>query len=142
MISIFDVDGTLMNINHRRHHVTGEVKNWKEFKAMTAFDQPYPHIHALAQKLSQSVTDTLFVVSGRNETEREVTEDQLRNINYRELFMRPNDNFEPDHVFKKQILDYLRENGYEPDIVVDDRPQVVQMWRDEGIPVLDVGTWE
>ena len=28
---IFDIDGTLMNIEHRRKFVSGDKKNWKLF---------------------------------------------------------------------------------------------------------------
>ena len=30
-VVIFDVDGTLMNVNHRRHYVNGPNKDWKAF---------------------------------------------------------------------------------------------------------------
>ena len=138
---IFDVDGTLMDINHRRKYVEGEKKDWKSFFDYMEFDTPRPEIFDMAHRCSMSVADTLFIVSGRNEKHREVTERQLDGIRYKTLIMRPDDNYEPDHVFKKSILDMLIDSGYTPDLVFDDRPSVIDMWRKNGIPCCDVGGW-
>ena len=45
---IFDMDGTLMNIEHRRHHVSGDKKDWQAFKNATVADTPYDMICDLA----------------------------------------------------------------------------------------------
>ena len=37
-VAIFDVDGTLMDINHRRKYVEGEQKDWKKFFEYMQFD--------------------------------------------------------------------------------------------------------
>ena len=37
---IFDVDGTLMNISHRRHHLEGSPKNWDAFRRDAVDDTP------------------------------------------------------------------------------------------------------
>ena len=138
---IFDVDGTLMDINHRRKYVEGEKKDWNKFFEYMEFDTPRPEIFDMAHRCSVSVADTLFIVSGRNEKHRDVTEKQLDGIRYKTLIMRPDDNYEPDHVFKKSILDMLIDSGYTPDLVFDDRPTVIDMWRKNGIPCCDVGGW-
>ena len=39
-VAIFDVDGTLMDIDHRRHFVEGDKKDFKSFFA--AMDQDIP----------------------------------------------------------------------------------------------------
>ena len=55
------------------------------------------------------------------------------------LFMRPDDSYEPDHEFKKKSLGLsLIKADWKPDMVFDDRDQVVSMWRAEGIPCLQV----
>ena len=142
-VAVFDVDGTLMDINHRRHYVSGEKKDWKSFFDYMQFDTINDHVFHLAHALYNDGYD-IVVVSGRNERHREITEQQLAfgKLEYRTLIMRPDDNYEPDHVFKKEILDKMREAGIDPQFAVDDRPTVVRMWRDNGIPVFDVGGWD
>ena len=142
-VAVFDVDGTLMDINHRRHYVSGEKKDWKSFFDYMQFDTINDHVFHLAHALYNDGYD-IVVVSGRNERHREITEQQLAfgKLEYRTLIMRPDDNYEPDHVFKKEILDKMREAGIDPQFAVDDRPTVVRMWRDNGVPVFDVGGWD
>ena len=41
---IFDVDGTLMNIAHRRQYVVQRPKDWARFRENTHLDTPYKHI--------------------------------------------------------------------------------------------------
>ena len=141
MIYIFDVDGTLMDIDHRRHFVEGDKKDFKSFFAAMDQDTPRPEIFDLAHKCSQSVADEVIVVSGRNERHRLITEVQLKDLRYRQLILRPDDNYEPDYVFKQSVLDMLIEHGLKPDMVFDDRPSVIDMWRKNGIPCCDVGGW-
>ena len=37
-VAVFDVDGTLMDINHRRKYVLGDKKDWKSFFDYMEFD--------------------------------------------------------------------------------------------------------
>ena len=141
MIYIFDVDGTLMDIDHRRHFVEGDKRDFKSFFAAMDQDTPRPEIFDLAHKCSQSVADEVIVVSGRNERHRLITEVQLKDLRYRQLILRPDDNYEPDYVFKQSVLDMLIEHDLKPDMVFDDRPTVIDMWRKNGIPCCDVGGW-
>ena len=141
MIYIFDVDGTLMDIDHRRHFVEGDKRDFKSFFAAMDQDTPRPEIFDLAHKCSQSVADEVIVVSGRNERHRLITEVQLKDLRYRQLILRPDDNYEPDYVFKQSVLDMLIEHGLKPDMVFDDRPSVIDMWRKNDIPCCDVGGW-
>jgi hypothetical protein len=39
---------------------------------------------------------------------------------------------------KQELLNAARADGHDPDVVFDDRDGVVQMWRDNGIPVVQV----
>jgi phosphoglycolate phosphatase-like HAD superfamily hydrolase len=141
-IAIFDVDGTLMNVNHRRHHVAGQDKDWPAFFDAMEFDTINDHVFQLANALHNDDYN-IIVVSGRNEKHREITEKQLAfgKLPYSELIMRPDNNYEPDFVFKKSVLDALVEADLKPQFAVDDRPSVVQMWRENGVPCFDVGGW-
>ena len=55
--------------------------------------------------------------------------------------MRPDGDFRPDEIFKRDILEFLRQDdilGGDPDIVYDDRNKVVDMWKANGINVIQV----
>jgi phosphoglycolate phosphatase-like HAD superfamily hydrolase len=141
-LAIFDVDGTLMNIQHRRHYVAGPDKDWPAFFDAMEFDTINDHVFHMAHALHNDDYN-IIVVSGRNEKHREITEKQLAfgKLSYSELIMRPDNNYEPDFVFKKTILDAFVEADMKPQFAVDDRPSVVQMWRENGVPCFDVGGW-
>lgn len=141
-IAIFDVDGTLMNVNHRRHYVSGKDKDWPAFFDAMEFDTINDHVFHMAHALHNDDYN-IIVVSGRNEKHREITEKQLAfgKLSYSELIMRPDNNYEPDFVFKKSVLDAFVEADMKPQFAVDDRPSVVQMWRENGVPCFDVGGW-
>ena len=49
---IFDIDGTLMDINHRRHFVEGETKDWKSFIANIKYDIPNPPVADVMRNLT------------------------------------------------------------------------------------------
>ena len=141
-IAVFDVDGTLMNVNHRRHYVSGQDKDWKAFFDYMKFDTINDHVFQMAHALHNDDYN-IIVVSGRNEKHRDITEKQLAfgKLAYSELIMRPDNNYEPDFVFKKSVLDALVEADLKPQFAVDDRPSVVQMWRENDVPCFDVGGW-
>ena len=55
--------------------------------------------------------------------------------------MRPDGDFRPDEIFKRDILEFLRQKdvlGKNPDVVYDDRNKVVDMWKAEGVNVVQV----
>ena len=47
---IFDIDGTLMNIDHRRHFVEGETKDWKSFEENIKYDSVNTKLNNLFTK--------------------------------------------------------------------------------------------
>lgn len=136
---IFDIDGTLMDIDHRRHFVSGDTKDWMAFKEHTIADKPFDQVVDIAL-MYQDWGANIHLCSGRNESQREVTELQMRicGIEYKTLQMRWEKNYEPDEVLKYDMLQQLREDGYNPTLVFDDRDKVVQMWRDNGLRCFQV----
>jgi len=78
---------------------------------------------------------------GRNESEREITEKQITEWigdGHKGVFLRPNDSYEPDEVFKSDLADKFEEMGGKIDLVFDDRNKVVEMWRNRGTMVVQV----
>lgn len=142
-VVIFDLDGTLANIDHRLHHVQDGNKNWDAFYAACPADGPVEPIIELA-RMCDDAGHTIVISSGRSENVRKETEEWLakHNVNYARLFMRPNACFTPDQALKKAWLD---EGLFGPKenilFVVEDRDRMVQMWRQQGITVLQCAQW-
>ena len=138
---IFDVDGTLMDIEHRRHFVSNGNSDWKSFMDPEVMkgDKPNQPVVNIALAM-QDWGHEIVVVSARNERHRQVTEMQLRNagIEFAHLFLRNDEDFRADDEFKKDVLDALIDADWKPDMVFDDRNRVVAMWRANGITCVQV----
>lgn len=142
-IILFDVDGTLADIQHRRPLVEGAKPDWKAFNSKMGDDTPNIPIVELYKTLWNSDRYELVLVSGRSEDQREITEQWLfwNDIPFSKLLLRPSKDFRPDVEIKKEILDDLRRQNKKILFVVDDRKSVVNMWRANGITCLqcDIG---
>lgn len=135
---LFDLDGTLADIAHRRHYVMSEKKNWVQFNAHIGEDNPNLPIVSFYKKLWQSQQYEIIIVSGRSEQYRKITEQWLiwHEIPFKRLVMRQIKDNRKDAIIKKEILDLLRQEGKDILFAVDDRQQVVDMWRENGITCL------
>ena len=135
---IFDLDGTLALIEHRRHFVEGSIKDWDSFFAACVDDKPNYPIIKIFKNLKFSGSNML-IVSGRNESVRRQTEWWLDkySIVYGQLIMRPNKDHRPDHELKKMWLDTILPKKHII-AVFDDRKRVVDMWRENGIVCVQV----
>jgi hypothetical protein len=151
-IIIIDLDGTLADSSLRKHHVEGVNKDWASFY----FNIPYDNVNLWCKELvlgmiSRSV-ESLFV-SGRPETMESngvvhpikewtldwlQTQFQLTSKSFFEekLFMRASGDKREDFIIKKELYEDHIKGKYEVLFVVDDRRQVVNMWRSEGLVVL------
>lgn len=140
---LFDLDGTIADIEHRRGHLDGDRPHWTKFNALMGDDTPNPAIVSLYKTLWASNAYTLIFVTGRNEGFRTVTEQWLfwNEIPFDRMLMRADKDNRADHIVKEEILDQLLAEGATIAFTVDDRQQVVDMWRRRGITCLqcDVG---
>ena len=139
---IFDIDGTLADLTHRLHYVSGQHKDWDAFFDKTCDDEPHDETIGLANILAEA-GKSILLVSGRPEKTRLATINWMENygVQYHQLYMRPDGDFRPDYIIKSQILDGILADGYEIDFVVDDRQSVVDMWRERGIVCLQCRSW-
>ena len=136
---VFDVDGTIADVEHRRHFVS-EGSDWKSFREHTKFDTPVEWVCDIAKRFIAQGESVAFF-SARNESEREVTEKQIAEWigdNHSGLFLRPDGDFRPDEEFKSDLADKFEEFGGKIDIVFDDRNKVVDMWRARGTTCVQV----
>ena len=137
---IFDVDGTIADVEHRRHLVNGENKDWSSFRTETVNDTPVQWVCDIAKRYIAQGDEVAFF-SARNESEREITERQISEWigdGHKGVFLRPNDSYEPDEIFKAELADKFEEMGGKIDLVFDDRNKVVDMWRQRGTTVVQV----
>tara|TARA_R110000823_G_scaffold32114_3_gene90721 strand:- start:1515 stop:1985 length:471 start_codon:yes stop_codon:yes gene_type:complete len=146
-VIVFDIDGTLADVEHRRHYVncaSRKDRNWPAFNAAMVDDAPMNDIIWML-KTFKDAGCTIIIASGRGDRDHDKTVDWLRDVAgvdglYEKLYMRSDttENGTSDYIVKKRILDDMRADGYDPYMTVDDRDQVVSMWRDNGIRCLQV----
>lgn len=141
---IFDIDGTLADLTHRLHLVKCQPKNWDAFFASVHQDQPIEPVVMIQQLIltgidqwatSRRIRPKMILCSGRSEVTREATEQWLldNEIFYDALYMRKAKDTRADDIVKKEMLDQIIADGYDPVIAFDDRDRVVKMWRDNGL---------
>lgn len=142
-IVVCDLDGTLCDIEHRRHFVQGENKDWKGFFDNMDKDTVRLDVLAMLDEAMESGQKIIFV-SARPEDYRGVTEKWLSDnidIQYECLIMREENDRRQDTLVKKDIYTkYL--SHLDIDTVIDDRPSVIRMWQGFGLDVVDVGNGE
>ena len=79
---IFDVDGTIADVEHRRHFVNGNTmdgrtnNDWVSFRKETVNDTPVHWVCDIAKRFIAQGDEVAFF-SARNESERDITEKQI-----------------------------------------------------------------
>lgn len=147
-IVLVDIDGTLANGEHREHHVKKEPKDWDSYFNEQEGDFPVVHIFKWVAELSKD--HTIVVVSGRG-AEREMStrrwfnkvwapnplfpELEVPNFHPFVMFFRDKGDRRPDDIVKKEMLNLLPTR---PVLIIDDRPAVIRMWREQGLKVIPV----
>lgn len=124
---IVDIDGTLAKMNGRGPYEWGRVNE-------DLVNNPIADIVDNCKGIK-------ILVSGRSDECRRETEEWLlvNNITYDYLYMRPAAQLmEKDTVIKKEIYDKYIAGKYNIQFVLDDRDQVVHMWRGLGLTCLQV----
>src|SRR5210317_486326 len=158
---IFDLDGTLANIDVRRDKSlkpNGKL-DWDIFAAPSSimdWDEPNHPVIKMAQ-LFHNDGFRIVIFSGRNDRGFFATQDWLEkyNVPCDLLVMRPDKfkdkswpiadgnpatpamRFMPDEILKKAMLDTFVDID-DVFLVVDDRDKVVKMWRDLGLNTFQV----
>ena len=139
---IVDIDGTLANITHRLHYIQQKPKNWDKFQSDEELkkDKVIEPVKLLVCGYSHFHNARILYCSGRIEKTRNTTEDWLVHNDLPDgvLYMRPAGDFRDDFVVKRELLAEMRKDGYNPQLVIEDRQSVIDMWKKEGIMVLAV----
>ncbi len=137
-VLVFDLDGTIADIEHRQHLVCGRKKKWRAFFAACIDDKPHEAVIVILRTLYPLFH--IYIVSGRSDEVRAQTEGwlALNQVPYHHLIMRPEGDYTPDHVLK---IGWVNEGRIPKErilCVFDDRNKVVKMWRDAGITCFQV----
>ena len=138
MFVVVDIDGTCSDPTHRLHHIKGDKKDWDAFHDEVAADAAHDDIRLLVWALSK--TASIIYVSGRMERCRKDTENWIakHGFPYAPLHLRANGDYRQDYVVKGEIADRLGLSASNVWLAIDDRQQVVDMWRQRGIRCLQV----
>jgi hypothetical protein len=142
---VCDLDGTLANCEHRVHHVQkvdseGEKRkpDWNAFYAGIKDDEVHEAVHSVL--FSRQPEMNVIFSSGRPERCRADTVWWLTNKtavrNYTLLMRKDGDN-RADYIVKQEMLDvHIPKDRVS--FVMDDRQQVVSMWRRNGLMCFQV----
>ena len=134
---IVDVDGTLaeFNPNDVQDWVLGAKKDWVPFLEFMADARPIAEIKRLVEILKTS-GQTIIICSGRPDKYKGYTVAWLEknNIPFDAVYLRAeSDDLIADEVVKQKLLDQMHEDGLKPWLVLDDRSDVVNFWREAGL---------
>ena len=157
-IYIFDLDGTLALIDHRRHYVEGGRKDWDAFHAACVDDVPNTPAIGVLNALRKAGAEC-WIWSGRDDSVRVQTVEWLqrngcfgspRSVLWAWPFMavdrfrmRPHGDHQPDVKLKRGWLHAMDPaDRARLQAVFDDRARLVKMWREEGVPCFQVAEGE
>jgi phosphoglycolate phosphatase-like HAD superfamily hydrolase len=145
---VFDIDGTIADNSARYEHIKSEIKNWDAYYAATETDKPIWPVIEMLKAMHKSSYEIVFL-TGRPEKTRQVTVQWIENFvgltpKQYQMFMRDDDDRRPNEEMKLSRLAHIDPTlGREIEFIVEDLPRTVDMWRENGIPVLQVvGNWE
>ena len=142
-IVIFDLDGTLADITARRTLSTKDngKMDWGVFQNPKNIDLDVPNqkVVDMLQMIDNTDRYQIWILSGRSDVTKDVTISWLKKhgIRYDHLIMRPQKHlYMADNDLKQMWLDDIGVNNVA--MVFDDRNQVVDMWRKNGLTTFQV----
>jgi len=139
-IAIFDLDGTLANLNHRLQYVKSNTPDWDTFYKECINDSVNYWCKELMANLYWSYQ--IIILSGRRKECLADTQDWLKKneIIHHELYLIGDSRSRDEDLKKKWIQEFDRASKVE--FIVDDRQRVVDMWRKEGFTCLQCAKWD
>ena len=138
--AIIDIDGTCSNAERRKYLIDGsQKKDWDKFYDLCDQDEPHKDIAQLVCMLHVEGYQIVYL-TGRIERVRQKTLNWLtwHGFPVGELEMRPDGDHRQDSIVKAEMADKLGLAPSNTFLVLDDRDQVVQMWRERGFRCLQV----
>ena len=139
---IYDVDGTLANVDQFLHFIRGDKKDYDAFHEASIDAIPnFEVVEMLNQAFFSQVH--VIIVTSRKDVWRGLTSLWLakNDIGHHGLYMRKDDDNRPDYEVKKDILLNIKKH-WNVLHAVDDNPSVIKLWEKYGIPTTKIGTWD
>jgi hypothetical protein len=147
---IFDLDGTIALIEHRKHILAWESRDkWRHFYAACDKDWPNDPVINTMERLRHAGAEIWFFSGRSDEVRAKTTEWLCKHTSFLSweldtaLTMRAEGDYTADDVLKKSWLDgMLVDDRRRLVAAFDDRDRVVAMWRAAGVPCFQVAPGE
>ncbi|MBP0019987.1 MAG: AAA family ATPase [Cyanobacteria bacterium SBLK] len=125
---IVDMDGTLAIMGDRSPYDVSKC------------DEDLPNYPVLDTVLKWQKDTNIIIVSGRTDNGQAQTEEWLKRygVEYNKIYMRKQGDQRKDSIIKEEIYRQKIEGKYNIRFILDDRNQVVDMWRSLGLTVFQV----
>lgn len=152
---LIDVDTTLADVNEwlpliLPDHPLNPNPGKKDFAAFHQGTAHAPLVHSTIDLIYEFDRDYYFefgvmphriVTTAREASWRQLTEEWLfytAALNFDMMLMRPIGDRRHDWLVKRDMVTFLREQGFDPVHAWDDSPLVLGMYAEEGIPATEI----
>lgn len=137
---ICDLDGTIADCSHRLPLIAEKPKKWDEFHAGCVDDARIHDIADIVVTLCERDRYSPIYVTGRPRSSEQSTNRWLAEHGFPVggLYMRKTGDYRHDWIVKSEILDEILAVVPKIYFALEDRAQVVKMWRERGIRCLQV----
>lgn len=130
---IADLDGTLSDPGHRRHHLASDPPDWVSFSMAAAGDPPL--MREIQWLNAHSATRPVIIVSGRPSIAIALTQSWLQShrVRWDAIALRPPGDRVRGVAHKIRVLAALRSLELEPDFAFDDSDEAQGAYLAEGV---------
>jgi len=135
---VVDLDGTLSDAAGRQHHLERRPKDWDGFFAASGEDPLIDQIARLVELLDRDLQVVLLTARPARVRDTTLTWLERHGVRWDLLVMRADGDFRPSHEAKLDAVRALRAVGFDLRLAVDDDPRNAAMFREEGIPCVEL----
>lgn len=137
---IVDLDGTLANSQHVGQYTdAGGKVNWEAWMRSNQFASVNEWCRSIVQAHVALGTKVIFLTARTGDSHGwEITDGWLKTNGFSgyELYMRKEGDFRPDTTIKSEVWSMDIAPYYDVLFAIDDKKQVIDMWRNFGVPAL------
>jgi hypothetical protein len=133
---VVDIDGVIADAQGRQYLLEGSRADWEAFFAACIDDPVVVEVRALLSLLDEAVE--VLLVTARPIRVQDLTINWLaaHGLRWDLLVMRPAREFDPAVLFKRAVVDELRDEGFELALAIEDAPEIKDMYVAAGVPCL------
>lgn len=139
-VVFLDIDGTLANNNHHAAYAFGREGKKKDFPYFYKSIEHAPvneTVRNLANNMRNHDGLNIVVLTGRDDSHAKelLTFIKASDVKISRVITKREGDFRPDNEFKHEQLQRLKAEGLIPVHSIDDRPQSIAVWEQEGLMV-------